>query len=176
MCPFIVSGRIVSCDNNRMRGLASSVAFFCVLSLHGESPKLAPPDPAREQQTLDNLKRFALTHLDRNANLSCTQIGAPASSKTITVELVPARHGNPSTVDAAGLLEAVFVPSSATEFQWDHWSNVKGKTESVYRYSSRANGKTRAGMIFADENGVISRITFRGADAAAHLFCSANSR
>jgi hypothetical protein len=159
-----------------MRSLASSLAFFCALSLYAESPKLAPPDPAREQQTLDNIKQFALTHLDRSANLSCTEIGAPASSKTITIELAPARHGNPSGIDAASLLDDVFAPSSATEFQWDHWSNVKGKTEAVYRYSSRVAGKTRAGLIFADENGAISRVTFRGAEAPAHLFCSGNSR
>jgi hypothetical protein len=159
-----------------MRGFASSLAFFCALNLHAESPKLAPPDPAREQQTLDNIKQFAVTHLDRSANLSCTQIGAPASSKTITIELAPTRHGTASSIDAAGLLEDVFAPSSATEFQWDHWSNVKGKTEAVYRYSSRVAGKTRAGLIFADDTGAISRIVFRGADAPAHLFCSANSR
>ena len=159
-----------------MRSLASSLAFFCALSLHAESPKLAPPDPQREQQNLDNIKQFALTHLDRSANLSCTQIGAPASSKTITIELAPARHGTASTIDAGSLLDDVFAASSATEFQWDHWSNVKGKTEAVYRYSSRANGKTRAGLIFAGESGAISRITFRGADAPAHLFCSAKSR
>jgi hypothetical protein len=159
-----------------MRSLASSLAFLCALSLHAESPKLAPPDPAREQQTLDNMKQFALTHLDRSANLSCTQVGAPASSKTITIELAPTHHGTASSIDAGALLEDVFAPSSSTEFQWDHWSNVRGKTETVYRYSSRVAGKTRAGLIFADENGAISRITFRGADAPAHLFCSANSR
>jgi hypothetical protein len=156
-----------------------SLALIFVLALHAES-KLTPPDSVRELQTLDNIKQFALTHLDRSANLSCTQIGAPSSSKTITIELAPSRHGTRSGIDAASLLEDVFAPSSATEFQWDHWSNVKGKTEAVYRYSSRANGKTRAGLIFADETGAISRIifrgaaAFRGADAPAHLFCSAN--
>lgn len=159
-----------------MRSFASSLALVCAVSLYAESPKLAPPDSAREQQTLDNIKQFAATHLDRSANLSCTQVGAPSSSKTITIELAPSRHGTASSVDAAGLLEDVFAPSSATEFQWDHWSNGKGKTEAVYRYSSRANGKTRAGLIFADETGAISRITFRGAEAPAHLFCSAKSR
>jgi hypothetical protein len=153
-----------------------SLALFFALSLHAESPKLAPPDPAREQQNLDNIKQFALTHLDRSANLSCTQIGAPSNSKTITIELAPARHRTASSIDAAGLLEDVFAPSSATEFQWDHWSNIKGKTEAVYRYSSRVNGRTRAGLVFADETGIISRITFRGTDAPAHLFCSAKSR
>ena len=153
-----------------------SLALFLALSLHAES-RLAPPDSAREQQTLDSIKQFALTHLDRGANLSCSQVGAPASSKTITVELVPTHHGAASSIDAGGLFEDVFAVSSATEFQWDHWSNVKGKTEAVYRYSSRVNGKTHAGLIFADEpTGAISRITFRGADAPAHLFCSANSR
>jgi hypothetical protein len=160
------------CHNDNMR----SLALIFALSLHAESPKLAPPDPAREQQTLDHIKQFALTHLDRSANLACTQVGAPASSKTITIELAPARHGTPSSIDAGAYLEDVFAASSATEFQWDHWSNAKGKTEAVYRYSSRANGKTLAGLIFADENGAISRITFRGADAPAHLFCSAKSR
>ena len=158
--------------NDNMR----SLALIFALSLHAESPKLAPPDPARERQTLDNIKQFALTHLDRNANLACTQVGAPASSKTITIELASARHGTASSIDAGAYLDDVFAPSSATEFQWDHWSNAKGKTEAVYRYSSRANGKTRAGLIFADESGAISRITFRGADAPAHLFCSAKSR
>ena len=152
-----------------------SLALIFVLSLHAES-KLTPPDSVREQQTLDNIKQFASTHLDRGVNLSCTQVGTPASSRTITIELAANQHGTPSAIDASALLEDVFAPSSATEFQWDHWSNVKGKTEAVYRYSSRANGKTRAGLIFADETGAISRITFRGADAPAHLFCSANSR
>lgn len=154
-----------------------SLALFFVLSLHAETPKLAPPDPAREQQTLDNIKQFAFTHLDRSVNLSCTQLGSPSSSKTITVEFAPATHGTVSNIDAAGLLENVFAVSSATEFQWDHWSNLKGRTEAVYRYSNHVAGKTHAGLIFADEaTGAISRITFRGADAPAHLFCSANSR
>ena len=152
-----------------------SLALIFVLSLHAES-RLTPPDSVRERQTLDNIKQFALTHLDRGATLSCTQIGTPASSRTITIELAPNQHGALSAIDAGSLLEDVFAPSSGTEFQWDHWSNAKGKIEAVYRYSSRAHGKTRAGLIFADESGAISRITFRGADAPAHLFCSANSR
>jgi hypothetical protein len=47
----------------------------------------------------------------------------------------------------------------------------------VYNYSFQINGKTRAGSIFADETtGAISRITFRGADRPAHLFCSPQTR
>jgi hypothetical protein len=161
-----------------MRCLASSLAFFCALSLHAESPKLAPPDPAQEQQTLDNIKQFAITHLDRNANLSCTQIGAPSSSKVITIELSagPAHRGTASAIDTGVLLEDVFATSNGTEFQFDHWGTIRGKQMAAYRYSNHLNGKTHAGLVYADENGAISRITFRGADAPAHLFCSANSR
>jgi hypothetical protein len=151
-----------------------SLAFLLTLSLYAESPtKLAPPE-----QTLDNIKQFAATHLDRRENLSCVQVGAPSSSKTVTVEFsaLPA-HGIPSDVDAGGLLEDVFAPSSATEFHWDHWATLKGKPLAVYNYSFQINGKTHAGSIFADENtGAISRITFRGAAAPAHLFCSTRSR
>jgi hypothetical protein len=156
-----------------MRGFTSSLAFFCVLTLHAESPR-----PAPDQQTLDHVKQFALTHLDRSTNLSCTQIGSPSSSKTVTIEMAAMPHrGAASNIDTGALFEDVFAPSSQTEFQWDHWGAVRGKTEAVYRYSSHVNGKTHAGLIYADEaTGAISRITFRGADASAHLFCSTLSR
>ena len=157
-----------------MRCFVSSLVFFCILTLHAESPR-----PAPDQQTIENIKQFALTHLDRSANLSCTQIGSPSSSKTVTIELseTPAHRGAATGVDAGALFEDVFAPSSQTEFQWDHWGAIRGKTEAVYRYSNRVNGKTHAGLIYADEaTGAISRITFRGADTTAHLFCTAKSR
>ena len=154
-----------------MRCFVSSLAFFCALTLHAESPK-----PAPDQQTLDNLKQFALTHFDRSTNLSCTRAGLPTSSRTITIELTETRahRGTGSNIDAGALFEDVFAPSSGTEFQFDHWGTIRGKIEAVYRYSGRSNGKTRAGLVYADEaTGAIARITFRGADTAAHLFCSA---
>ena len=161
-----------------MRCLASSVAFLFALSLHAESPKLSPPDAARQQQTLDNIKQFALTHLDRSTNLACTQVGSPANSKTITIELSAgaAHRGTASGIDTSALLENVFAASNGTEFQFDHWGTIRGKQLAAYRYSNRVNGRTHAGLVYADETGDISRITFRDANAPAHLFCSANSR
>jgi hypothetical protein len=162
------------CDNQDMRSIASSLAFFCALSLHAESPRLTPPDSDRQERTLHNIKQFAAGSLDR---LSCTQSASAGSAKTITVEFSGARRGTPSSVDTGRLLEDVFAPSSQTEFHWDHWGTIAGKAVGVYNYSFQINGKTHAGSIFADENsGAIARITFRGADAPAHLFCSAQSR
>ena len=155
-----------------MRCFASSLALFCALTLDAQYQK-----PAPDQQTLDNLKQFASTHLDRSAVLSCTQAASPASSRTITIELTetPAHRGAGSNIDAGSLFEDVFAPSSGTGFQFDHWGTIRGKIKAVYRYSSHTNGKTHAGLIYADEaTGAIDRITFRSADAAAHLFCSAS--
>jgi hypothetical protein len=157
-----------------MRSLALFLAVFYSFTLHAESSK-----PAPDQQTLESIKQFALTHLDRSAGLSCTQAGSPSSSRTITIELseTPKHHGTDSSIDAGALFEHVFAPSGRTEFQFDHWAAIHGKNEAVYRYSNHNNGKTHAGLIYADETtGAISRITFRGADTAAHLFCSAQSR
>jgi hypothetical protein len=162
------------CDNQNMRSIVSSLAFFCALGLHAESPRVAPPDSDRQERTLHNIKQFASAQVDR---LSCTQIASPGSAKTITVEFSGARRGTPSSIETGSLLQEVFAPSSQTEFHWDHWGTINGKAMAVYNYSFQVNGKTRAGSIFADENsGAIARITFRGADAPAHLFCSAQSR
>jgi hypothetical protein len=156
-----------------MRSFASSLAFFCALSLHADVRKPAPPD-----STIDNIRQFAEVHLNRSTNLSCTQMGSPASSGTVTIELseTTPHHGAASNVDTGALFEGVFAASNATEFQFDHWGTVAGKVLAIYRYSNHVNGKTHAGLIYADETtGAISRITFRGV-AAAHLSCSANSR
>jgi hypothetical protein len=91
---------------------------------------------------------------------------------------MPVRHhGAASTVDFLGLLQNLFDASSETQFHWNQWATVNGKTMAVFNYGFQLNGKTHAGLIFADENtGAISRITFRGTDAPAHLFCSPQSR
>jgi hypothetical protein len=157
-----------------MRSLASPLAFFFALSLQAESPKPAPP------QTLDNLKQFASAHFERRENLSCTQVDPPVNSKTITVEFLDPsmpHHGTATSIDTANLFQDVFAPSSGTGFEWDHWGTLRGKKMAVYRYSNQINGKTHAGLVFADENtGAISRITFRAEAQTAHLFCSAQSR
>jgi len=161
------------CHNDNMRSLASSLAFFCALSLYAQAPKLAPPEP----QTLENIKQFASGHLDPQ-NLSCTQVEPPGNAKTVTLELVDPspRHGAASGIDTGSLFQNVFAVSSGTEFQFDHWGTIRGKKMAAYRYSNQINGKTHAGLVYADENtGAISRITFRG-EAPAHLFCSSNSR
>jgi len=88
----------------------------------------------------------------------------------------PHRGAEANTVTAA-LVEDVFAPSSAAEFRWDHWAAVNGKTLAVFAYSFVMNGKTHAGTVFADEStGAIARMTFRGVEAPAHLFCSASPR
>ena len=87
------------------------------------------------------------------------------------------RHGTPSGIETGNLFENVFSVSSNTDFEWDHWGTLRGKKVAVYRYSNQINGKTHAGLIWADENsGAISRMTFRGMDTTAHLFCAAQSR
>jgi hypothetical protein len=148
-----------------MRSIFSSLAFFSVLTLQA----------APHQQGIESVKQFAATHFDR---LSCTQVAASGNSKTVTIELngVPKR-GAAATLDAATLLRDVFATSSGTEFRWDHASTLKGRSLAVYNFGYQVNGKTRAGSIFADEKtGAISRITIRGAEAPAHLFCSSQSR
>jgi hypothetical protein len=146
------------------------------LNLHAQPQKLAPAQP----QTLENMKRFASVHLDPRENLSCNQLEPQNSSKTVTIEMVDPsapHHGTPSSVDTGALFENVFSVSSNTDFEWDHWGTLRGKKVAVYRYSNQINGKTHAGFVYADENtGAISRITFRGADTAAHLFCTAPTR
>jgi hypothetical protein len=154
-----------------MRSLASSLAFFSALSLQAQPPKLAPPEP----QTLENLKQSA-----PHENLSCTQVEPQSNTRTITIELIDPsapRHGTASTIETAGLFQDVFALSSGTAFEFDHWGMLKGKKMAVYRYSNSINGKTHAGLVYANENtGAISRITFRAADTTAHLFCTAHSR
>jgi len=138
--------------------------------------KFAPAQP----QTLENIKQFAAAHLDPRETFSCTELEPQANSKTVTIEMTDPstpRHGTPSNFDTGGLLENVFSVSNNTDFEWDHWGMLRGKKVAVYRYSNQINGKTHAGLIYADENtGAISRITFRGADTTAHLFCAAQSR
>jgi hypothetical protein len=158
-----------------MRSIASYLALFCVLSVQGETPKLA------SQQMLENVKQFALMHLGRQENLDCRQMAESAGSpKTIVVELAgtpAANRGTATSVNPASMIQDVFAVSSGTSFGFDHWGTVEGQRRAVYRYGYQVNGKTHSGFIFADENtGAISRITFRGADAPAHLFCSVESR
>ena len=141
-----------------------SLAFLFALSLQAQ--------PARPE-LLEKIKQLA-----PHENLSCTQVGSPANSKTITIELSAgaAHRGTASGIDTSALLENVFAASNGTEFQFDHWGTIRGKQLAAYRYSNRVNGRTHAGLVYADETGAISRITFRDANAPAHLFCSANSR
>jgi hypothetical protein len=159
-----------------MRSLASSLACLFALTLHAQTPKLGPAQP----QTLENIKQFASAHFDPRENLSCNEVMAPSSVRTVTVEfLEPStpHHGTPSSIDTSSLFQNVFSAESGTGFEWDHWGSLRGKKVAVYRYSNTLNGKTHAGLVFADEStGAISRITFRGTDTTAHLFCTAQSR
>ncbi len=159
-----------------MRSLAFSLAFLSALSLQAQPQKLAAPQP----QALENIKQFASAHLDPRENLACTEVAAPANTRTITIELIdPAspHHGAPTSIETGVLFQNVFSPSSGTNFEFDHWGTLKGKKMAVYRYSNQISGKTHAGLVYADANtGAISRITFRAADTTAHLFCSAQSR
>jgi len=159
-----------------MRSFASSLVFFSALSLYAQPPRLPAPEP----QALENLKQFAAAHFDSRESLSCTQLEAGANTKTITVEFLDPtapHHGTPTSIDTASLFENVFAVSNNTGFQWNNWGTIRGKKVAVYRYSNQIQGKTHAGLVFADENtGAISRITFRGTDTTAHLFCTAASR
>jgi hypothetical protein len=151
-----------------MRSLASSLAFFA-LTLQAQPPKLAAPEP----QSLERIKQFATAHLD----FACSEVERPSNSRTITLEIVDLstpRHGSPSNIDTRSYLQDVFAVSSGTDFEFDHWGLIRGKKNAVYRYSNQINGKTHAGLVYADENtGAISRVTFRGTPATAHLFCTA---
>ena len=163
-----------------MRGLASSLAFFCVISLQAETPHLAPPDSARQAQTLESIKRFASTHFADASAVSCQQVSFPGTAKTITMEFSaePETHpGSPSQIDTAGMIQEIFAVSSATEFTWDHSTSSGGRPVAAYRFSYLISGKAHSGTIFADENsGAISRVTIRGAQTPAHLFCSPQTR
>jgi hypothetical protein len=163
-----------------MRSIASSLAFFCALALQAQDPnhEMVRPAPARQEQTLESIKQFASTHLDRYANLACVQVGSPDNTKTMTIEFSDAAHrGAPSNVDTGNLIQDIFAVSSGTEFYWSHSATLNGKILAVYNYSFRIGGQTHAGSIFADSTtGAITRITSRGADAAAHLFCTPQTR
>jgi hypothetical protein len=138
-----------------------------------QAQKIAAPEP----QSLEKIKQFASTHFDLRENLSCNEVERPSNSRTVTVEIVDLsapRHGIPTRIDTASLFQNVFAISSGTDFEFDHWGTLKSKRTAVYRYSNQINGKTHAGLVYADENtGAISRITFRGTDVTAHLFCTA---
>ncbi|MGA3185480.1 MAG: hypothetical protein ABSF22_00085 [Bryobacteraceae bacterium] len=143
------------------------LAVLFALSLRAEIPK---------PQALENIKQFALTHLDKEANFSCTQAAFPGTAKAITVEFSGTHRGAAPGIDAASLLQEVFAVSSGTQFAFDHWGLIGGKRVAAYRYSYLINGKTHAGLLYADANtGAISRVVFRGT-APAHLFCSAEGR
>ncbi len=154
-----------------MRGI---VFFSCLLGVYAAGP--APPDSARQEQTISNIRQFAAAHLNRDASLVCTAL--PSGTRTMTVEFgeTPHRGAEPNTATTA-MVEEVFAPSSGAEFRWDHFASLNGKSLVVYAYSFVMNGKTRAGAVFADEStGSIARMTFRGVDTPAHLFCSSSSR
>jgi hypothetical protein len=163
-----------------MRGYASSLAFFCVVSLQAETPKLPPPDSARQAQALESIKRFALTRFAASSDISCQQVSFPGTAKAITMEFSaePETHpGVPTKIDTVGMIQEIFAVSSATEFTWDHSASVGGRHVAAYRFSYLINGKAHAGTIYADENsGAVSRVTFRGAATPAHLFCSPQTR
>lgn len=155
-----------------MRGI---LFFSCLLGVYAATP--APPDSSRQEQTIANIRQYAAAHLNRDANLACAQAAASSNTKTMIVEFTSgSRRAAASNVDTASMIDTVFAPSSGAEFRWDHWATVNGKTLAVYAYSFRAGDRTRAGLIFADEDsGAIARMTFRG-EAPAHLFCSARPR
>jgi hypothetical protein len=156
-----------------MRSFVLSFAILFALSLQAETPVVARPDSARQQQTIENVKRFAYNR----AVLACTQAAFPGTAKTITMDFSGPHAGSASGKDLSGAFEEVFAISSGTQFEWDHWGDLLGKKLAVYRYSYQISGKTHAGLIYADENtGAISRMVFRGADAPAHLFCSSQAR
>jgi hypothetical protein len=159
-----------------MRCFASSLAFFSVLTLQAQPARLAPPEP----QTLENIKQFASTHFDPREALSCNQVALPSNTRTITLDFLDPsspRHGTPTSIDTNGMLQDVFAVSSGTDFEFDHWAMLRGKKVAVYRFSNQLNGKTHAGLVFGDkDSGAISRITFRGTDQTAELFCPTQSR
>lgn len=162
-----------------MRCFASSLTLLCALALHAETPaatRLSPPDALRQEQTINNVRQFAAAHLDRHANLSCAQVSAP-QAKTVTVDFSATPHrGTPSNFEATAALEEVLAPATGANFEFDHFGTIGGKATAAYRYSYQLEGKTHAGMIYADENtGALARVTFRGS-VPAHLFCSANPR
>ena len=147
-----------------------SFAFLLALSLQAQPVKLSPPEP----QVLEKIKQVA-----PHENLSCTQVDSQANSRALTIEFMDPstpRHGTPSSLETGTLFQDVFAPASGTGFEFDHWAMLRGKKVAVYRYSNQFNGKTHAGLLYADGNtGAISRITFR-AETNAHLFCTAQSR
>jgi hypothetical protein len=133
------------------------------------------PDAAQQEQTVRSIKQFATAHLDRHTNLSCVQVATPTGTKTITVDFsATAHHGADPNANVSALLEEVFSTSNAAEFRFDHFGTIAGKPLAAYNYSFQLDGKVHAGVIYADETtGAISRIAFRGAEAPAHLFCTA---
>jgi hypothetical protein len=155
-----------------MRSIVSSLAFFCVLNLRAGAPHDIRPRPS-----VETVRQF-VTLLLNQSGLACTQAPLPATTKTITVDLSAGPHaGAASSINTAGLIQDVFALSSGTEFEFDHWATLAGNQLAAFRYSYQVNGQTHAGMFYADENtGAISRITFRGTNTPAHLFCSAQSR
>jgi hypothetical protein len=152
-----------------MRSFASSLVLISALTLQAQ-PKISPPEP----RALENLKQFAVAGFD---NLSCNQVDPQGNTKTITIEFLDPsspRHGIASSLETGTLFKDVFAISSNTDFEFDHWAMLRGKKVVVYRYSNQINGKTHAGLVYADESsGAVSRITFRAADITAHLFCTA---
>ena len=155
-----------------MRSLAT-LAFFFTISLEAQRTP-SRPEPARQDQILENVRQYAMGHLDRAENISCSEAPFAGSAKTITVDFSGVSHGTASSIDTASMIRDVFSPSSGAEIYRDHAGTLRGGTVGVYNYSFVSNGKTHAGSIYAnEETGAIARITFRGADAAAHLFCSA---
>ncbi len=144
-----------------------SLAFFLTLALQAQ--KMRPPEP----QAIEKIRQFA----SARENLSCNEVPSTANTRTVTIDFLDPTapfHGTRSTLQTVPLFQDVFAVSSSTGFEFDHWGTLKGKKMAVYRYSNQINGKTHAGLVYADEtSGAISRITFRGTDATAHLFCRA---
>lgn len=156
-----------------MRSFASSLVLISSLTLQAQPAKLAPPEP----RVLESLRQFAATGFD---NLSCTQVEPQANTKVITIEFLDPsspRHGIATNLETASLFQDVFAMSGNTNFEFDHWAMLRGNKVVVYRYNNQVNGRTHAGLVFADEStGAVSRMTFRAEDTTAHLFCSAHSR
>ncbi len=91
--------------------------------------------------------------------------------------------GARSSGEFAGMMRSIFEPKSNTEFGWDHWASLRGRTMAVFNYFidsghssySISYGENRdddqriitayKGLVYADANtGEIDRITFTAVD------------
>jgi hypothetical protein len=159
-----------------MRSFAPFLAILGSLVLRAETPKLLAPDANKQHETIENVRQWAAVHL--NENVACTQAAPAGTAKSMVVDFAASKHpGTATSVDVAGSVQSIFAVASAADIEFDHWGTLAGQRTPVYRYSYVVNGKTQAGLIFAEENtGAIARMIFRVAAVPAHLFCVPQSR